>query len=239
LSLDDLKENYLNVKACFLGTAPIDLENKEKFEKIFKIPILENYGISETTFISTELYLNNSRAKSGVGILLPYLDLKFLKIEEMDYSEILVKTPFIFDGYLGKDQQLDKGLDDEGYFHSGDLGHLNSDNLLIIDGRNRDIIKKGGHIVSLKEIELLSSKNKLIDEAVCVKVPHDFYIESYIIFIKLIPGTEGIEEFGTWLRNNLVKYKWPEQIIEVQNIPKTNSGKIQKHLLINDVTAEK
>lgn len=228
------------VIASFLGTAPIDLATKARFEEVFGIPLLENFALSETTFFSTEtLNTRPRRSEGSMGPLLPYADTRFAPVEAdtpegaPPPTEIRVKSPFLFLGYLQGDGSLDLPLDAEGYFRTGDLGHL-ADGQLVVDGRIRDIIKKGGYFVSLREIEILAEQDAAVAEAIAVKVPHDFYGESHVLYLRLTgdsPEAETLERFARWLHGNLVRYKWPERIVAVKDFPRTASGKVRKHLV--------
>ncbi len=233
-------ESYGNsVKLCLVGTAPIKLADKELFESKFKIPVFENYGLSETTFISSENCLESDRIRNegSVGDVLPYVSLKLTPIEnsEVDTNKkfnILVKTPFLFDGYLNVDGSIDKPLDDKNYFITGDIGTIQGNKLSIV-GRSKDIIKKGGNFVSLREIELVVEKNQYVLESAAVSVPHSFYGESVLLYLMLNhPESDYIiKEIYSWLGNHISKYKMPDEIIIKEQFPKTTSGKIIKHAL--------
>jgi len=216
-----------NVKVAFLGTAPISLPEKKEFEELFKITLLENFALSETTFFTSEsLATLGKRRQSSVGEILPYVKLKLSPIEG-GHNEILVKTPFLFDGYIAGIGKIELNTDKDGYFATSDLGYLDGQTL-VINGRNRDIIKKGGYFISLREIELFAETNKDVIQACAVKIPHDFYCESYNLFV-ISKGDE--DSIKRWFYENIVKYKWPENIIFRKEFPKTPSGKVKKHLL--------
>lgn len=225
----DMRNKFAeNIKASFIGTAPISLSEKQKFEKIFNLTLFENFALSETTFFTSEnINSIEKRQENSVGEILPYVDLKFEKISD-EINEIKVKTPFLFDGYLQENGNLEPNIDDDGYFHTGDLGYLNQNKTLIIQGRSRDIIKKGGYFIQLREIELLAEKNPSVKEACATKIAHDFYGESYNLYVITEDAAENINQ---WIFDNLVKYKWPENIIIKKEFPKTPSGKIKKELL--------
>ena len=90
------------IKFSFLGTAPISLKEKKLFEKTFGFPVYENYGLSETTFISAEKSNDyKSRADRTVGKLLPYVETNFKKNSTVQ-NELKIKSPFLFLGYLNE-----------------------------------------------------------------------------------------------------------------------------------------
>ncbi len=235
------------VRACFIGTAPLDLAAKERFETLFDIPLLENYGLSETTFLTSEtLTTRAGRQQSSVGSVLPYVELDFAAAQPDEPAaqgnaslfQVRAKTPFMFLGYLTAGGTLDAEVDDAGFLATGDLGGLVQDNLLVLGGRLRDIIKKGGYLVPLREIETLAERHPAVEEAIAVGVPHDFYGESYNLLLRLAEDGESdaiIDSFGAWLRASLVRYKWPEAVSAITDVPRTASGKVRKHFLAEQI----
>jgi len=124
-----------NIQIGFLGTAPMDFYQKQEFEAAFGIRLLENFALSETTFLTAETEANvRYREQGSVGSLLPYVKMKFVPIEGADtIASIWIKTPYLFNGYLSADGIEKVELDDQGYFNTKDLGHLNEDNVLVLD----------------------------------------------------------------------------------------------------------
>jgi len=237
LRKEDLKRWGGRIKVAFLGTAPIDMVTKQKFEDIFGFRLLENFALSETTFFSSETESNiKNRVERSVGEILPYAEVKFVAYEKSDDRtfELFVKSPFLFLGYLESNGNLLKPFDDEGYLGTNDCGHLNENALLIIDGRKRDIIKKGGHFVSLREVEVLAEQHEAVREAAAVAVKHDFYGESFILFIilkdKYVASSEA--DISGFIHKNIIQYKWPEKTVIKKEFPRTANGKVMKHLLI-------
>lgn len=229
------------VRYCLLGTAPIDLATKQNFEAAFRIPLLENFALSETTFFSSETPASAIPRKEGsVGEILPYAQVRITPVDDGEKQaggEIAVKSPFLFSGYLQADGAVAPACDAEGFFATGDLGIVDGRGTLTITGRRRDIIKKGGYLVPLREIEILSQQHPDVAEAAAVKVDHEFYGESYVLFLRpRNPAAEGAD-FSQWLRRNLVKHKWPEKVLFVADFPRTASGKVRKNLLLENKPA--
>lgn len=231
---EDLRAWAEKIKVSFLGTAPIDKETKVRFEETFGIALLENFALSESTFFTSETKANIvSRVECSVGEVLPYTEVKLMPVSDDDphQLEICIKSPYMFLGYLEADGKIDQHVMADGYFLTGDLGHLNEGNMLVIDGRKKDIIKAGGYFVSLREIEVLVENNEAVQEAAAVKIPHDFYGESYILYLILKRGynEDYKHEIAKYIHHNIVQYKWPEKIEIKQEFPRTVSGKIKKH----------
>ncbi|MFB9276308.1 class I adenylate-forming enzyme family protein [Cohnella cellulosilytica] len=224
-----------NIKTSFIGTAPISLADKQGFEQKFGMCILENYALSETTFLTSETAKNfKERTEASVGEVLPYVAFKFTSREDtQDVYNLMVKTPFLFRGYLTGDGEVKMDLDEDGFFATGDIGYLNEDKQVVLSGRRQDVIKKGGLFVSLKEIEALVESLPYIHEAAAVRVEHEFYGESYNLFvIPVDPNEEVKAKLSAWLHKNVVNYKWPANIYLSSEFPKTSSGKVMKNKFV-------
>ena len=218
------------IKKAFVSTAPIDIKIKEKFEKKFKLKIFDCYGISETTWVSCEKK-NTKRYKNSVGNIFSFVKLKFFKNNK--FQEIKVKSPFLFRGYLDEKGKIDQNLNKDGFFHTGDLGEKKN-NTLLLKGRNTDIIKKGGYLINLNEIEVFTkSFLKNIDDIAAIKTNDCFYGEDYYLFIsiKRIKNKNFKIHIQDEIFKNLSKHKLPKKIIFKKYFPKTTSGKIKKYLL--------
>ncbi|EKD71474.1 MAG: hypothetical protein ACD_46C00181G0039 [uncultured bacterium] len=225
-----------NINFCFLGTAPVSLEEKQKLSQIFGVQPLENYGLSETTFISSEHTQHLAlRRQSSVGTIMPDVSLKLVPIEqEISATEIWVRTPYMMLGYLDQQGNIELPVDVDGYLPTGDCGQV-VDGQLQLSGRRRDIIKKGGILIALREIELVAESYPEVAEAIAVKVDHSFYGESSVLYVRAHQPISNSEQFisrlGKWLHEQLVRHKWPENIVYCDEFPRTSSGKIKKHLL--------
>jgi acyl-CoA synthetase (AMP-forming)/AMP-acid ligase II len=234
-SPEELKHRGSRIKAVFVGTAPIELAAKRRFEELFNIQMLENFALSETTFFTSETPATvRYRSEGSVGTALPYVDLKFVPTnDEKSLTEIYVKSPYLFLGYQGRDGVITNPCDKDGYLATGDLGHLDGNNILIVDGRKRDIIKKGGNYVALREMEILAEQHGAVREAAAVRVAHEFYGESYVMFIQLNQGfdSSSVADINQFIHEHAVQYKWPDSIMIKDEFPRTAGGKIKKHLL--------
>ena len=241
---EDSRARARNVRMCFLGTAPIAPQEKVEFERTFGTVLLENFALSETTFLTSETDpVGPDIATRHCGCPVPYVEFRLQPLSGEDRQEsgaaaeageIAVRTPYFWLGYLGKDGSLTRALDKDGFLHTGDVGRILADGSLVVEGRLRDFVKRGGYFVGLREIELVAERLPLVAEAAAVGVPHKFYGEAIYLFAKFKEGTppaEGRLKAEEWLRSNLARHTWVERVIDVDQLPRTSSGKIQKHLL--------
>lgn len=219
----------LGINFCFLGTAPILQSLKNKFEKNYGLKLYENYGLSETTFISVENEKTKLNIKNYKGKLLKHVKIKFKNVKNK--KEILVKTPYLYEGFVDSNNKIIIAKKNS-YFETGDLGYIKKRGVYIT-GRNKEIIKKGGYLINLREIEQTVQNINIVKDVNTIPIKHPFYVESYNLQIVLNSNNNSKESLKNRFNNILIelisKEKWPENIIFVKKIKKTLSGKNIKH----------
>lgn len=227
------RKSHKRIKFAFIGTATIDQTTKEKGEREFGFRLLENYALSETTFITTEAITEEPQTERGVGHILPYVEVRIKPEEDnTDIGELLVRTPFLAIGYLQADGTNVSGLDANGYFATGDIGRVAKSGELFLAGRIKEIVKKGGYLVWLGEVEAVALRHPSVQNAAAISVPHEFYGEDIALFVKFQCQDDSVNlitNLRNWITTYLARYKWPGQIYQVDSLPLTASGKIQRH----------
>ncbi len=149
------------MRQCVTGAAPIAKEILEFFYAC-GVPVLEGYGMTETSTVATANDLEAHRFGS-VGRPLPGQEVKIA-----DDGEVLLKGPNIFQGYYKNEEATREALVDE-WLHTGDLGSLDDDGFLYITGRKKDIIiTAGGKNITPANLENGLKQNRWISQAVVV-----------------------------------------------------------------------
>lgn len=146
-------------------------------------------------------------------------------------GEITTRGPEVFLGY--KEPSQNDAFDEQGYFRTGDLGVLDDNGNLVVTGRIKDIIIRGGENISAKEVEDALHTHPAISEAAVVAMPHPRLGETCCAFVTLKPGLSfDLEAMRSILtQQGLAKQKWPERIELLVEMPVTPSGKIKKNIL--------
>jgi non-ribosomal peptide synthetase component E (peptide arylation enzyme) len=147
-------------------------------------------------------------------------------------GEIAAKGASMMLGYAN-DAQNDASHTSDGYFLTGDIGHITKDNGILITDRKKDIIIRGGENLSAKEIEDVLHDNPMIQEAAVVSMPHERLGEGVCAYIIAIAGStvdisQVLELAG---EAGLAKQKLPQHIELVADLPRTASGKVKKDVL--------
>jgi acyl-CoA synthetase (AMP-forming)/AMP-acid ligase II len=156
-----------------------------------------------------------------------------VEIRLADDGEILSRGPDLFIGYT--DPALTaEAFDDDGWYHTGDIGVMDDDGYVTITDRKSDIIIRGGENISALELEEILLALPAVAEAVVVSAPDTRLGERAAAVLRIKPGhlmptrSEVREHFE---RAGVAKQKWPEELHEVDDYPRTASGKVQKYVV--------
>jgi acyl-CoA synthetase (AMP-forming)/AMP-acid ligase II len=147
-------------------------------------------------------------------------------------GEIVYRGPHTMTGYLDNPQATETAFA-HGWFHSGDIGHVDGDGILWFTDRSKDVIKTGGENVASLEVEkAVYAAEPDIAEAVVVGLPHERWSEAITAVVVPKPGATVDEaRLITALRGLLDPYKVPKAVIVTDTLPKTSTGKIQKNVV--------
>ncbi|MGE2834853.1 class I adenylate-forming enzyme family protein [Mycobacterium sp. SMC-4] len=146
-------------------------------------------------------------------------------------GEILTRGPELFSGYT--DAAHTSSAFADGWFRTGDIGRLDADGFLTITDRKKDIIVRGGENISSKEVEDVLSAHPAVAEAAAVGAPDDTYGERVCAFVVVNDGAQFqvADAARHFAECGLARQKTPERIVVVPDLPRTPSGKVQKHVL--------
>lgn len=149
-------------------------------------------------------------------------------------GEIVYRGPQTMSEYL-KNPEATAEAFEHGWFHSGDLGHFDEDGLLWFTDRKKDVIKTGGENVASIEVEkALFAADPNVAEVAVVGLPHPRWTEAITAVVVPRPGTEvQPDELVTQVKAIIDSYKAPKSVIVADHLPRTSTGKIQKHELRN------
>lgn len=226
------KRKYKNkyLKKIFCGGAKLNNYQKERFEKRYKTKVLNNYGLTETASILTTENSRNIK-KNSVGKPLNGVKIKIFKPDNKGYGEVLVRTKSIFYEYLNN-KNLTKNKFLNGWFRTGDVGKLDSQNYLFLKGRKDDMIIVSGENIYPSEIENSIRNIKGVADALVFSTK-DKITQNKILLIytgKKINQKILLKK----MMKNISKFKIPKLISHISNFGmkdfiKSPSGKILKY----------
>ncbi|MDA4108116.1 class I adenylate-forming enzyme family protein [Mycolicibacterium holsaticum] len=146
-------------------------------------------------------------------------------------GEILTQGPELFRGYT--DPRFTEASFVDGWFRTGDVGRLDADGFLTITDRKKDIIVRGGENISSKEVEDAVGSHPAVAEAAAIGAPDEKYGERVCVFVVLNDGSsfDIADAAAHFAACGLAIQKTPERVVVVPELPRTISGKVQKHRL--------
>lgn len=149
-------------------------------------------------------------------------------------GEIVHRGPNVMIGYLNNPEATKEARAYD-WHHTGDLGYLDEDDLLVFVDRKKDLIKTGGENVASIHVEQKLLNCPLVENCVVVGLPHPKWSEAVTAFVKL-KGEGTKEDIIAYCREHLAGYQVPKEIVIVEEFPMTTTGKIQKHVLRSSYT---
>ena len=150
-------------------------------------------------------------------------------------GEIVYRGPHCMQGYLNLPEESNKSFR-HGWFHSGDVAHIDEDGAIWFKDRFKDVIKSGGENVTSIEVERCLMQHPAVADAAVIGAPHEHWGEAVVASVVLAPGKNVTEaELIAHCREHISGFKVPKSIIIVKDFPRTGTGKIQKHIIRNQV----
>jgi long-chain acyl-CoA synthetase len=229
--------NPSNLRVCVSGGAALPVEILHEFETLYACPILEGYGLSETSPVACFNHPDAVRKPGSIGT--PIAGVR-MRVQDDDgrpvppgrIGEIAVAGHNVMKGYWQQPAATATAIVD-GWFRTGDLGRIDEDGYYFIVDRKKDLIIRGGYNVYPREIEEVLYEHPAVAEAAVVGVPHPSLGEEVAAVIALKPGsgaTPGdIKEF---IRQQVAAYKYPRTVHVVDALPKGPTGKILKREIV-------
>lgn len=152
-------------------------------------------------------------------------------------GELCYRSPYMFRGYYRDDALTAEAISPEGWLHTGDLAELNADGTVTYRGRKTEIINRGGLKFSALEVESLLSDLDGVDRLAVVARPDSRLGERAVLVVSLRPGeTLSLPEVKRHLEiKGLAKYKWPEELVILDHLPTTPTGKVARTRLKNTI----
>jgi fatty-acyl-CoA synthase len=198
------------------------------------------YGLTEASPVMTQTRIGDPIRKmtETVGRPMPEVDVAVIDPETGEHcspgaqGEICCRGYLVMKGYYNNPEATAKTIDKDGWLHSGDLGTFDEDGYLVITGRLKDMIIRGGENVYPREIEEFLYTMEGIQDVQVAAVPSRKYGEEIGAFIILKEGVDMTpEDVRDFCRGKISRYKIPKYIAFVDEYPMTASGKIQKYKL--------
>ncbi len=226
-----------SLECVFSGAAPLGAELAQEASARLGCEVVQGYGMTELSPVSHTT--PTGMFKPGtIGVLIPSTECRIVDPESGkdlgigEDGEIWVRGPQVMPGYLNNEQATKNTIDEDGWLHTGDIGHIDEDGHFTIVDRLKELIKFKGFQVPPAELEALLVTHPAIADAAVIGVPDDEAGELPKAFVTLKAGQEASEdEIKQFVAEKVATYKQIRLLEFIDEIPKSASGKILRRLL--------
>jgi len=239
------KYNLSSLKMIFSGAAPLGVDIERAVIQRLKVPVKQAYGMTE---LSPACHINPTKKiiSGSVGVLVPNCVAKITDVESGaplsigQDGEICVKGPNVMKGYLNNSSATAAMIDSEGFVHTGDIGHIDSEGYYYVVDRVKELIKYKGFQVAPAELEAILLTHPAIADVAVIPKPDEEAGELPKAFIVLKKEQQLSEsQVQEWLDDKIAPHKKLRGGVEfISEIPKSASGKILRRILVQKERAK-
>jgi long-chain acyl-CoA synthetase len=220
------------VRMCISAGAIMPATLNREFEEFFSVPLLDGYGITETSTMVTMNWPVGGRVLGSCGIPVPALAVRIVDpasgndVPLGTEGELIVRGPNVMLGYHNKPAETEAALRD-GWYRTGDLARSDVNGFLTITGRLKELIIRGGQNIAPAEIEEAVNTFPAVLDSAVVGLAHEHLGEVPALFVVARPGaTIDRDALLNHCATQLSAYKIPQSVHVIAKIPRTGSGKI-------------
>ena len=232
--------DFSRLRMPLSGGASLPVETLRAAEKLYGVPVLEGYGLSEN---AGACFFNPVDAPTRPGTVGRPVDGFEFRIVAMDGTEVpeedletsgelRIRGEGIMAGYWGRPEDTAAAFDEDGWFRTGDIARRDEAGYVMIVDRLKDVIIRGGMNVYPREVEEVLYEHPDVVEAAVVGVPDERLGEEIAAFVSLAPGSAVTgEELQAFAAERLARYKQPREVSVLDGLPKNATGKILRREL--------
>ena len=218
------------------GGMAVQQATAEKWLKITGCPVVEGYGLSETSPVATSNRLDLSEFTGTIGLPIPSTDIAIRDDDGRDMpcgqpGEICIRGPQVMAGYWQRPEETAKVMTDDGYFKSGDVGIMDERGYVRIVDRKKDMILVSGFNVYPTELEQVVNLHPGVLECAAVGVPDARSGEAVKLYVVKKDVSLDEDDITRYCNDNFTAYKRPKYIEFRDELPKSNVGKVLRREL--------
>jgi amino acid adenylation domain-containing protein len=219
----------------------LDPEALRRLEDVFDAPVVERYATSETGMLTANPLPPGIRKPRTLGTPLcneiRILDNAGAPARRLEDGEIVVRGPSVFGGYLD-DPEANRAAFTDGWFRTGDLGHFDDDGYLVVTGRIKELISRGGEKISPLEVERILAAHPSVARACVFGIPHPTLGEEVVAaVVPTRPGPSNAEELLGFAHERLASFKVPRRIFFVSALPLAATNKVDRRAVAESCRA--
>ena len=236
---DFAKINFKGLKAANGGGMAVQRAVAERFFKLTGCPIIEGYGLSETSPMLTCNRADNTEYTGTIGLPVPSTEISIRDEEGRELplgqpGEICARGPQVMAGYWQRPDETAKVMTADGFFRTGDIGVMDASGQVKIVDRKKDMVLVSGFNVYPNEVEDVVASHPGVLECAVVGVPDDGSGEAVVLFVAKKDPALTERALMEYLRRAAHQLQGPKYMIFRQELPKTNVGKVLRRELRDD-----
>ena len=236
LNQPDFKSlDFSNLKVSLGGGMAVQDAVAIRWQEVTGTPLLEAYGLSETSPAATINPTNGSHRMGTIGLPIPSTEMKIFDDEKNEVAqgergEIGIKGPQVMKGYWMREEATNECMHN-GFFLTGDIGIMDSDGFFRIVDRKKEMVCVSGFNVYPSEVEAVIYSHPKVLEVGVRSEPDPKTTEAVAAFVVKKDESLTEQEIKDWCRENLTAYKVPKIVHFRSELPKSNVGKILRRLM--------
>jgi long-chain acyl-CoA synthetase len=221
------------LRSCVTGGASMPVEVLRGFEDAFGAIVLEGYGLSESSPVSSSNHPDRERKPGSIGTPIQGVEMKVVdendeEVAQGEVGEIVIRGHNIMKGYWQRPDATAEAMKG-GWFHSGDMARVDEEGYFYIVDRKKDLIIRGGYNVYPREVEEVLYEHPQIREAAVIGIPHGEWGEEIGAAVVLHEGERlDPEAVSAYVKERIAAYKYPRVVWFLDELPKGPTGKILK-----------
>ena len=212
------KPNIRFIRSC---SSPLSPKTFHELEKVFNAPVLEAYAMTEAAHQMTSNPLPPGKRQPGSvgigqGVEIRILDQEGKEVAQGKEGEISIRGENVTAGYITNPEANKSSFTKDGFFRTGDQGKKDADGYVIITGRIKELINKGGENISPIELDNVVAQHPSVGEAVSFAIPDEMYGQEVGIAVVLKDGASlKADELKQWMSTRVAKFKMPKKVSKV------------------------
>ena len=227
--------DFASVRMAVSGGSAMPVALLHSFEEKFKVRISEGYGLSEASPVTCFNPIDRERKVGSIGTSIINVENKVVnelgeEVAANEVGELIVRGPNVMKGYYKMPEETAATIRD-GWLYTGDLARVDEEGYFYIVDRKKDLIIVGGYNVYPREVEEVLFTHRAVLEAAVVGLPDPDFGEKVSAYVVLKDESVSIEELKSYCSEHLAKYKVPNQIEILEELPKNTTGKILRRSL--------
>ncbi|WP_251864015.1 AMP-binding protein [Achromobacter sp. Marseille-Q4962] len=234
--------DFSGLRLTLGGGMAVQRQVAERWLQITGRPLVEGYGLSETSPVATVNPTNATAYSGSIGLPLPSTDVAILddegrEVPRGERGEVGIRGPQVMLGYWQKPEETRHAMTADGFFRTGDIGIMDEQGYTRIVDRKKDMIAVSGFKVYPNEVEAAVAAHPGVLECAAVGVPDEHSGEAVKVFVVKKDASLTEAQIQDWCKDKLTGYKRPRYVEFRDELPKSNVGKILRRELRDEAVS--